>query len=940
MRQRESADGGATAGPLLAAGGPAVLCCLLLLALLWSPPGLSQSSIAFIYAGDLLPHELTAFDRAVIQPQALSPSRIRRVRDAGTRLYAYLSVGEQSSEAFRDNNGLAEAVIGRNPDWNTRILSTVLPAYRNYLLERTADFMAMGYDGLFLDTLDSYQAALRDDEGRRLETDALVSLLREMHETHGARLILNRGFELLASLPTQVEAVAGESLLRGYRVAEDRYVPVSEPDHAWLLARFREVQGQGVEAIAIDYLPPQQRTRRLALAREIRELGITPWVTDGRLRGMGVGDLEPVPRTLLLFHNSAQVAMDFSEVHRHLAMVVEYLGYRPRYVDMAGGGWPDPDPTRVAGAVFWGSGEDLQIPRTRRWLERALGRVPVSLLGGMPDDSALLGTLGLAPREPPAPPLKGRTTSGLFGFEVPFRVHPASTTAVALEGAGCGPTGLIKLRDSGNRDYHPAALCGWGGFVGDPYVTRATASDQPAWLLDPFAWLQRSLRLQPLPAPDVSTESGRRILTSHIDGDGFVSRALMPGTPLAGEVVWRKVIRDYELPFTVSIIEGEISPEGVYPQHAEEAQEIARLIFAEPNVEVASHTFSHPYYWSVVTGESEDHVGEAAYGFHLDIPGYRFDLQRDVRGSVEYINRQLTAPHRPVTVFLWSGDARPTEEALELTEELGLWNVNGANTRLLADEPWQTQVWPVIRPVGDFYQVYAPIMNENVYTNLWTGPYWGFRRVLETFELTGRPRRLKPMSVYYHMYSGVYPASLDALDRIYRHSMALPHTSLYLSEYAARADSLYDVGLARDLQGGWHIRPRAVRTLRLPEALGSPLLDGGTGLAGAARGPDGMYLHLVGRSAAFSTSADGGGDSSLVWLESCNCMVDQWRRAPDGSVALQLRGYESIEFRVTSTAPCTLRAGDILHQSRADAGGQIFELPVRATGPALLRCGA
>jgi hypothetical protein len=231
-------------------------------------------------------------------------------------------------------------------------------------------------------------------------------------------------------------------------------------------------------------------------------------------------------------------------------------------------------------------------------------------------------------------------------------------------------------------------------------------------------------------------------------------------------------------------------------------------------------------------------------------------------------------------------------------------------------------------------------MNENVYTNLWTGPYWGFRRVLETFELTGRPRRLKPMSIYYHMYSGVYPASLDALDRIYRHSMALPHTSLYLGEYAARADSLYDVGLARDLQGGWHVRPRAVRTLRLPEALGNPLLDGGTGLAGAARGPDGMYLHLVGRSAAFSTSADGGGESFLVWLESCNCIVDQWRQAPDGSVALQLRGYEAIEFRVTSATPCTLRAQDILHQSRADAGGQVFELPGRATGPAVLRCGA
>jgi hypothetical protein len=34
--------------------------------------------------------------------------------------------------------------------------------------------------------------------------------------------------------------------------------------------------------------------------------------------------------------------------------------------------------------------------------------------------------------------------------------------------------------------------------------------------------------------------------------------------------------------------------------------------------------------------------------------------------------------------------------------------------------------------------------NENIYTNLWTGPFWGQRRVVQTFERTGSPAGCGP----------------------------------------------------------------------------------------------------------------------------------------------------------------------------------------------------
>lgn len=60
-------------------------------------------------------------------------------------------------------------------------------------------------------------------------------------------------------------------------------------------------------------------------------------------------------------------------------------------------------------------------------------------------------------------------------------------------------------------------------------------------------------------------------------------------------------------------------------------------MFALPNVEIASHSYSHPFKW----GLAEAGVGES---YHLDIPGYVFNIQRETKDSIDYINRRLVPP--------------------------------------------------------------------------------------------------------------------------------------------------------------------------------------------------------------------------------------------------------------------------------------------------------
>jgi hypothetical protein len=63
-----------------------------------------------------------------------------------------------------------------------------------------------------------------------------------------------------------------------------------------------------------------------------------------------------------------------------------------------------------------------------------------------------------------------------------------------------------------------------------PYtVTSLDSIEQERWAIQPIAFMKAALHLQDMPSPSVTTENGRRLLMSHVDGDGFASRAEFPG---------------------------------------------------------------------------------------------------------------------------------------------------------------------------------------------------------------------------------------------------------------------------------------------------------------------------------------------------------------------------------------------------------------------------
>ena len=895
-------------------------------------------AVALYYGSGIPLSEFRAFDLVVVDPDhgAGKPD----VLQPGTRIYAYASVGEVLPSRAYERDIPPEWKFAHNPDWKSDVIDLSTPGWADFFASRVVQpLWQQGYRGFFLDTLDSYRLAKGFDE--QAQQQGLVRVIETLHQRFpGIKLIVNRGFEIVPQVRDKVEMVAAESLYRQWNAQARRYEEVPAEHRQWLLQQLHTVQQRdGLPVLVIDYVAPQDRALTRATADKIRQDGFIPWVTDANLSTLGIGSIEAVPRRVLVLYNADESpALDESSAHRFLQMPLNHMGYVTDYADVRKALPESVLRDRYAGIVSWFSG---YVPAQRRpalsqWLQaRVRDGMPLLVVGdwGMEPDRHLARSLGLAADAPsPKGALRQTQQASIMGFETPPPLPGRQASAVQLApDMARQAQPLIELRDTGGRVFVGGAITPWGGFILDPNVVyEVPGTENTRWIVDPFSLLQQALRLPAIPVPDTTTENGRRLLEVHVDGDGFPSLAEFPGSPLAAQVLLKDVFEKYRIPQAMSVIEAEVAPDGLYPAESARMEDVARKMFRLPYIEVASHTYSHPFAWdtSNLRKQFKDYPDAA---LSLAVPGYTMNFDREIVGSSRYINERLAPKDKPVKILQWSGDAAPPAPALEVAYRAGLLNINGGDTFITRAHPSLTAVGAFGVRKGGYLQVYAPITNENIYTNLWTRPFYGFERVIETFEMTGAPRRIKPVSIYYHVYSASKPASLRALHKVYDWALAQPLHPVYTSEFIRKVEDFFDYAIARD-GTGWRLRSSngALRTVRLPATLGQPQLAGSLAVAGARTGSEGLYVHLSGPVAYLQTS-----DQPMTgpFLYEANARLQDWQVGSDGrQVQFKLVGHVPLEFALANTGRCQVRADQhpliaLRPTAQTPASVQQFKLP-------------
>lgn len=706
---------------------------------------------------------------------------------------------------------------------------------------------------------------------------------------------------------------------------------------------------------------------------------------------------EPValPRVVLALYDARHGSVRDSVAHRLAEMPLNHLGLVVRYHDINA---PLPKPEAlndVRGVLCWL--EDSHPPKPDVWLKWADRMVSAGkklvMMGGLcvahdgqdavPPArlSRLLERIGLGIADGWAQlshevgfPVRD---SRMVDFERRIDTPPQPAHRV-VPTAPNGQSWLVARQDGDPAtDSHLVVTTAQGGYVADGAAYVSGRKDQELqWYVNPLEFFRQAFDTDPLPKPDTTTLAGRRMFYSHIDGDGWNNVSELPRYRSRGElsaaVILNEVIRKYpDLPVTVAPVGVDIDPAR---GGLAEARELARAILAEPNVEAATHTYTHPFIWGFYENYSvarekpyldayqsllgkltrsyaarPDLMGAATQGGHqhghddggsprayFDRP---FDLAEEIVGSRDLIQSLLPAG-KTVELMQWSGDTNPFEAALAMTKAAGMGNINGGDSRFDRDYPSLGWVAPLGRQVGAHWQIYASASNENTYTDLWTARFHGFRYLRSTARNTETPVRLKPLNVYYHMYSGEKQPALTAVQANLDYARQQRVIPVATSQYVRVVEGFYTTRIVPTGERSWRILDRGgLQTIRFDHA-SDRVVDyrRSSGVVGARHYQGSLYTFLDPAVAAPEVVlAEAGIVAAQPAVERPYLVESSWPlwevAIEPGRVAFRLKGYgiPAMVWRVPPASRWRVDASGRTEVVDADAEGLLhFGLPAVA----------
>lgn len=240
---------------------------------------------------------LQGFDLVVVDAGYLGDIGVLKAR--GAKVLAYVSLGEVATHRGHFARARAAGLlIQENPNWKGAWMVDVRkPAWHALIADEVVPpLRARGFDGLFLDTVDSALALEQTRPaafaGMAQGVVALVGRLRAQHP--GLRLMLNGALPLVGRLRGQVDMVAMESTLTTWDFQTARARWRTDDELRWV----RDVVGKAradnpdLQLFSLDYwdLADADGVRRI-YARQ-RALGMVPYVSTIALDRVHA---EPVP---------------------------------------------------------------------------------------------------------------------------------------------------------------------------------------------------------------------------------------------------------------------------------------------------------------------------------------------------------------------------------------------------------------------------------------------------------------------------------------------------------------------------------------------------------------------------------------------------------------------------------------------------------------------
>jgi uncharacterized protein (TIGR01370 family) len=240
------------------------------------------------YGLEASPEVYGRFDLVVFD-STWHPPLVRRA-DGAPVILGYLSLGEVLEQGplwpFVKNR---PCLVEKKSFWDSWVVDVRDPAWQRLIVHETVPgILAQGFDGLFLDTLDSALGLemWKDPDRFRGAGQALVRMVRALRSVCPEAVIaVNRGLHILPRIAEAIDVLVLEGLYSVYEGTEKRYKRVDKETRGLLL---KQVEA-GLSArpdlpvLSLDYAAPDQPDLGGEAIAYSREKGFIPYVSTVKL---------------------------------------------------------------------------------------------------------------------------------------------------------------------------------------------------------------------------------------------------------------------------------------------------------------------------------------------------------------------------------------------------------------------------------------------------------------------------------------------------------------------------------------------------------------------------------------------------------------------------------------------------------------------------------
>lgn len=198
----------------------------------------SSSTELAVYYGRGEVAVLAGLRRVVLQPGYHAPFELAELKAGGTEPLAYLSLSEDTGPPAPWQRRES------NPDWGGHYVDLTHPGWQELVHMRTIAALELGFNGLFLDTLD-LPARFPSEE------EPLIELVAAARNAVGSGYLLaNRGYALHEQLAELVDGFLFEAFSTTWHGG---YRALTGPDLVGNAARLDRLRATGRDLFALDY---------------------------------------------------------------------------------------------------------------------------------------------------------------------------------------------------------------------------------------------------------------------------------------------------------------------------------------------------------------------------------------------------------------------------------------------------------------------------------------------------------------------------------------------------------------------------------------------------------------------------------------------------------------------------------------------------------------